>query len=292
MKDIDPRASAFLHLRTRCWEGAKVLDPKAMEQIGDKEWLKGRKHLVDQTLLNPIRASLSMTRTRLALLTLPFPINSIYLTPKGIIEKVEKVLEEGKTEFWELVDEFEGKYNDGREKAKEKLGEHFRDSDYPIAIRGKFDFDWQYLHMVAPGEASLLDPAMYAREKERFTGLIEDAREMALLALRNEFQALVQHAADRLSEKGENGKPKIFRDSMLGKFEEFFSNFDARNELFDDKRLAELVSTAKKNLIGVTAGDLRTNDIMRDELGKAFVAIKKEVDDAVQDAPLRKIRRV
>lgn len=48
------------------------------------------------------------------------------------------------------------------------LGHLFRDTDYPVNIRDKFRFEWRYVILDIPNEASVLPPEIYEREKEKF----------------------------------------------------------------------------------------------------------------------------
>ena len=60
--------ACLIQLSTSCWQGSRMLDAAIMEQIGNSEWLKGRKYLVNPETLNPIRAVISRTRKDLELL--------------------------------------------------------------------------------------------------------------------------------------------------------------------------------------------------------------------------------
>src|SRR5208337_5418674 len=126
-----------------------------------------------------------------------------------------------KSEFETEVDKFIEKYEEEREKARESLGYLFNEADYPINVRQKFRFEWRFITMDVPGKSGILSPELYEREKEKFQTLMEETRELATVALREEFAGIVRHMVERLSGE-EDGKPKRFQASMLDKMGEFF----------------------------------------------------------------------
>jgi hypothetical protein len=283
-------AFCIIHVSTRCWEGRKALSKEAMEKVGDANWLKGNKHLVDSEILSPVRASIGNMRIKLAAITLPFPIPALYLAPKSLLDRIEGLLKACETEYWERVEAFLTKYAPAREEAREKLGEYFDEADYPWNIRSKFGFTWQYLEMSGPSEANVLDYEMYEREKVRFEGLMNEAKELALTSLREEFAGIVNHATERLTGVQSQGKPKVFRESLITKFEDFFATFDDRNALFYDETLKTMVEQAKDALIGVDVDDLRNDSILRKTVRDSLAAVQTEMDKALTEAPRRKIR--
>jgi hypothetical protein len=291
MNDIKTQGAFLILFRTSVWNGTKVLPQKVMDQIRRTNLLKGRKNLVDPKYIRPIHNAAALTRSRLAALTLPFPVPGFFMAPKDLLDQIEKVLEDGKKEFLTEVDNFiNNKFYPAIEAAEQELGpELFNRNDYPFDIRSKFDINGQYFTLDAPNEASILDPALYKREKERFTNLVTEASEAAIATLRSEFAELITHITERLEGK-EDGKPKIFRDSMLKNIEEFFDTFSARNDLVNDETLADLVKQAKATLRGVDPDILRDSDGLRRIVKQNLDVVKEEIDKAITDVPLRKIR--
>jgi len=116
------------------------------------------------------------------------------------------------------------------------LGELFNETDYPENIQDKFRFDWRFVTLATPNQANILTPELYTREVEKFQSLMSEARDMSILALREEFAGLVGHLVERMT----TGKPKSFKSTMLNGAKEFFESFNDRN-IFDDAKLSELV---------------------------------------------------
>jgi len=259
-----------------------------MEKIGNSEWLKGAKVLIDPDCLSSVRSVLSKARTHLQKAALPFPIHGLNLVPKETLTRVDESLRQMKSEFEAEVEKFIESYESEREKARESLGHLFSESDYPIDVRRKFRFEWRFITMDVPGKSGILSPELYEREKEKFQVLMEETRELATLALREEFAGIVRHMVERLSGE-EDGKPKKFKNSMMEKMGEFLESFGDRN-LFDDEKLAVLVDQARDVVSGLSTDELRQDANLRSYIAEEMNQLRVAVNGALEDLPRRKIR--
>ncbi|EMG37146.1 Protein of unknown function (DUF3150) [Desulfocurvibacter africanus PCS] len=283
------RQSCLLQLNTSCWTGSKALEPWAMERLGDSDWLRGKKHLVDPEYLAPIKTTCMKARKFLSKHALPFPLTTLTLVPKECVTRIENGLKELEVEYWDKVAAFTERYEMAREEAQNVLGSLFRDTDYPLNIRDKFRFEWRYVIIDLPNEASILPPEIYEREKEKFVSMMDETRDLAILALREEFASLIGHMVDRLS-LGEDGKPKILRSSMVENLNEFLASFEERN-VFGDDRLLELINQAKAVVNEVQSPyALKYNELLRKRVSDEMTRLKLQVDKAIEDLPRRKIR--
>ena len=281
--------ACLIQLRTSCWTGAKNLNPRVLGKIGKSDWLKGKKLLVGPERLSPIKTTIHRARQVLNEQALPFPITGLSLVPKESLTQVDVALERFKNEFWKRVEEFLSDYDQARSEAKGFLGEDlFNESDYPLDIRGRFRFNWRFLTIQVPGKASVLPPELYDREKRKFQSLMEETREMAITALAKELGDLVTTLVDRLS-GSKDGKPKKLQSSMVNKLNEFLESFDDRN-FFNDDRLTELVEQAKVVTNGISPYSLRYNQELRDQFAKSMTSLKENVEKAIEDLPVRKLR--
>jgi hypothetical protein len=280
--------ACLVQLSTGCWQGVTALGSNLMERIGNAEWLKGAKVLVDPDCLLPVRSVLSKARTYLTKSALPFPINGLTLVPKETLARIDEALCGMKSEFQSEVEKFIESYESEREKAKESLGHLFSQSDYPIDVRRKFRFEWRFITLDVPGKSGILSPELYEREKEKFQTLMEETRELATVALREEFAGIVRHMVERLSGE-EDGKPKKFKNSMMEKMGEFLESFGDRN-LFNDDKLAELVNQAREVVNGLSTEELRQDGNLRRYIADEMNQLRVAVDGALEDLPRRKIR--
>jgi len=259
-----------------------------MEKIGNADWLRGAKVLIDPDCLSAVRSVLSKARTHLQKAALPFPIHGLTLVPKETLSRIDEALCQMKSEFEAEVEKFISNYEEEREKARESLGHLFNEADYPIDVRQKFRFDWRFITLDIPGKSGILSPELYEREKEKFQTLMEETRELATVALREEFAGIVRHMVERLSGE-EDGKTKKFKNSMMEKMGEFLESFGDRN-LFCDDKLAELVDQARDVVNGLSADELRQDANLRSYIAEEMNQLRVAVDGALEDLPRRKIR--
>ena len=284
--------ACLIQLSTSCWTGSRSLNPAILKRIGDADWLKGKKILINPELLSPIKTSIHKARHVLQKCALPFPLSGLYLVPKDSIADIDAHLGVIREELWDKVDGFVDFYEEAREEARTALGELFSEADYPNAIRDKFSFQWRFVTLATPQDAGILTPEIYAREKEKFVELMQEARDLSMAALREEFGQIVTHLVDRLTGEAD-GKPKAIKSSVLGKMLEFLDTFGDRN-LFEDEKLEELVAQARQIVTGVKTSPsgyaLSYNEVLRRKVAGDMQRLKIEIDQAIEELPRRKVR--
>jgi len=281
--------SCLLQFSVKSWQCSKVIDQNVMRlKMGNQsEWLRGRKYLINPDLLGQIHTAIHQARNVIQRHSLPFPISSIYLIPKESLKFLDERLEQYKERFWHKVNEFVPQYMPAREEAKVELGELYNDDDYPENITKRFNFEWRYLILGIPGKSSVLTPEIYEREKEKFQNLMDETRELALSALREEFGDVVGHLVGRLNENG--GKPKIFKGNMFNKLHEFLDEFGTRN-LFQDDVLKDLADQARSIISGTNTFSLQYNQPLREKIQQDMLGLKEAINESITDIPRRKLR--
>jgi hypothetical protein len=273
--------ACFIKLSAGAWIGTKKLKKDLMAAVGDQDWLRGVKDLVDQIYLKPPRRVIDRTQKYLESDALPCPIESLTLVNRDSIERIDLRLKEFETEFWREVDLVESTYEEAKRAARLILEPDglWDPMHYPPDIRKKYRFEWQYFALDTPARSQILTPEVYAREREKFTNLMEETQQLAVLTLRSELQGLVSHMVDRL-QPDEEGAPKKFKDSLVGNFYRFFEIFEERN-LFKDAELESLVAEAKLALQGITPDSLRDAQTVRTAIRIKMETMKDRVDQAV-----------
>ena len=284
-KDIFQKA-CLIQLSSSVWMGSRMLEQGIMQQIGQSEWLKGRKFLVNPELLGPIKTSVHQARNTVVKHALPFPITSLYLTPKESLGVIDEALQGFRDSFWMKVNDFVDQYDLAREEAQRVLGDLFNEADYPEDISKKFKFEWRFLALELPKKSKILSPEIYKREKEKFEAMMEETRQMATEALAGELGEIVQQLVDRLNG---NGKAKSINSAMLNKMRDFLDAFETKN-LFDDEKLNEIVTQAHTVIDGISPYGLKYNEVMRKRITDSMSDLKETVNDIIEDLPRRKIR--
>jgi len=278
----------LVQLSASVWGATRKIKPNQITDLPvSAEWLRASKKLIDPEALKPINKIINKARSYLGGVSLPFPIKGMEFVPKEMISRVDEQLTTFKSEFDETVETFMGSYNQLREVAMVHLGELFNEAEYPLDVRKKFAFIWRFVILDVPnGNTSLLAPEVYEREKEKFIQTMEQARELAILSLREEFAGMVERITERFND-GPNGDPKIFKNGTVNNFYEYFETFKERN-IFRDHELSELVERAKSILGGRSAEEIRTNNQFKDRIREGMEEVEKAMAE-ILSMPRRKI---
>jgi len=285
--DIFQKA-CLIQLSTSVWQGCCKLDEGVLQRVGENsDWLKGSKDLVNQDLLSPVRKIANQARNEVRKYSLPFPIKSVYLVSKEALTSIDEKLQQYKTKFWDKVTDFELLFEMAKEEARGYLGDLYNDGDYPMDILRKFHFEWRFLILDVPGKSSVLPPEIYEREKEKFQSMMEETRELAICALREEFGQIVHRLTEKLDK--DSAQPKVIKSSMFNRLRDFLDDFGARN-IFEDGVLVELSQQARNLIDGVSPAGVKKNDVMRQKIKNEMNELKSSIDAALEDMPRRKIR--
>lgn len=289
MNDLFENA-CLIQLKTSCWTGAKQVPDVVMADLGavNPQWLKGKKHLVNPEYLAPIKTELYKARKELVSQALPFPISTLFLVPREAIMGIEQRLQTIKRAMLEEVALFAAHYETACQEAKLYLGDQYCSLDYPQTIETKFRMEWRFVTLSVPNQASVLPVQLYEAERDKFMALMQEARELAVLSLRQEFSGIVTHLVERLSEK-DGEKPKIIRTDMFDRFQEFWTSFSTRN-LFQDQELTQLVEQAKACMEGVDVQQIKNNSLLKSQMADAMTTLKTQIDAAIDTMPRRQIR--
>ena len=278
----------LVQLSASVWRAARKINPEQISETAmSHEWFTATKKLVDPGSLKPINSVVNAARSYLSGVSLPFPIQGMVFTPKEMISRVDGKLEEFKGEFNCKVEAFLGEYDQLREVASIELGELFNEMDYPVDVRGKFALMWRFIILEVPnGKTGILAPEVYEREKDKFIKTMEEARELAIQSLREEFAGMISRITERFS-NGNGDKPKVFKNGTVNNLYEFFETFKERN-IFKDDDLTELVERAKEILGGHPVEAIRSNDDLKDRIGAGMGAVEKAMAE-ILSMPRRKI---
>jgi hypothetical protein len=272
------------------WSGTVKIDRKTVETRMQSDQCKASKFLMPEKSLDDIQKQAGIARNWLRAYSLPFPLKGACFIPFDLIEQVDTTLQSIKNEFNSRVEWFVERYPLFREMVRVPLERAglFNEDEYPMNIQDKFSFQWRFIQMSAPGENKLLSPDFIRREQAKFIETLKEAEQLGIQALRGEFIALINNAVDRLTLGPEDEKKKIFKNSTVEKFSEFFETFTARN-CFGDSDLSTLVEKAKLVMNGITPDSLRSDDKFRTEIALEIAKVKTEIDSGIINLPGRKL---
>jgi len=281
----------LVQLSVSKWGGVKKVDKSTLSNMvtTDQDWLTATKKLVDPQSLKPICTVGYSARAWLYYKSLPFPIPGLSFIPRDLINTVDDKLVQFKSEFHQAVENFLDDYHDLRESARHFLGDLFMEIDYPVDISSRFKFAWRFVVLDIPngkGKGKILAPEVYAREKEKFVETMEVARMMGINALREEFASIVGHISERFTNSG-TGKPKMFKNSTVVSFYDYFQTFKDRN-IFEDSDLTDLVEKAQGVLNGTSADMIRSDVELKEKIRADMTEIESSMAELLK-RPRRKI---
>ena len=140
-----------------------------------------------------------------------------------------------------------------------------------------------------PNYLVALNPGVFEAEQARVRERFESAVELAEQAFATELQRLVTHLAERLTGL-QDGQPKVFRDSAVENFTEFFERFRRLN-IRSNPELDALVDQARQVITGIEPQQLRDSVRLRAMVVNDFTRIEQAVGDLLIDRPRRNILR-
>jgi len=265
---------------------------QAAESFGaERTYLSAGKKLLDTS--HPSFKAVTSVRTQILAywrnVSLPFPEPGIRLIRQDMIEAFSQQLTTFRQELDESVRQLESRYDELKSAARRRLGSLYNASDYPATLRGWFDVSWDFPSVEPPNYLHRLAPQLYEREAARVAARFDEAVQLAEQAFTEELAKLVSHLTERLS-GGDDGKPKIFRDSAIENMREFFDRFRQLN-VRSSEQLDALVSDARSIVSGVQPQQLRDDAALRQEIATQLSTVQATLDGLLVDKPRRNILR-
>ena len=290
--DVSNLVAKTVFLKTRfgsLGNTRKVSGSDVLETDADVALLKVSKQLLDSPELDAIKKADTRMRAWLYNTCLPYDMG-IQLLPVGLIESAQVKMADYATERSALVDAFVAAYPALCETAAKHLGSLYNPADYPTvdAIRAKFVFEWQYISFGVPGQLKGISAALFQAEQEKAAQQMQAATEEITALMRQTLFDMVSHLQARLT-PGDDGKPRILRESAVKNLQDFLTSFDLRN-VTNDTELAVQVAKARELLDGTNAGVLRNSDMFREKVRMGMESITASLSTMVEEKAGRKFR--
>jgi hypothetical protein len=292
-RDIFTRAVAVI-LDTTLGIGTKRKIPtssvRTVEEGTDLSMLTLSKTILESKTLEAIKSLMTETRRHVTSLATPSSMfrSGVYMLSLDLLREADTYLVEQQAKLAELVAKFKAEYLADKMSAKIKLGPMFDEGDYPPVERvdAAIKITWAYVSVEIPKTVDAISADIYQREQVKAAERWESAFNEASVVLRGGFAQLIDHMVERLA-LGEDGKPRIFRDSLVSNIREWLRTFPSRN-LADDAELGRLAREAETLLSGVTPESLRDVDALRDKVRDGMTTIKARLDATMVESGARK----
>jgi multidrug resistance efflux pump len=196
---------------------------------------------------------------------------------------------EFKDELAEAVRDLDGRFDELKSAARQRLGDLFNEADYPISLLGLFDMVWDFPSVEPPDYLQRLNPQVYQQECQRAQTRFDEAVRLAETAFTEELAKLVDHLAERITGE-DDGRPKVFRDSAIENLQGFFERFRSLN-IQSNVELDDLVDRAQRVVAGVEPQQLRDSGDLRQQLATQLSSVQSSLDQMLVDRPRRNIIR-
>ena len=252
----------LVSLRIAAWSGW-LYDRRASTHVAvhheasASAW-RYNKRLLPKAAFSALTATVSMARNTHYEQTLPWDDQGSRLLTVANYERYTELLD-GLTE--RMVRErarFIADYDDNIEQARLELGKLFRIEDYPskAALRDRFAITYR----IAPApDADHFMAKLASDDTERVKRDLERRIEArlhdAVGDLYRRLGAAVERVSERLREDGD-GKPLVFRDSMISNIRDLV-DVAPRLNIFGDDELARLCEQVKDRIASVEPDALR-----------------------------------
>jgi hypothetical protein len=279
-----------LSLTVECLGTRRKVPASSVQVEADKDMLHVSKAILESKELDAIKTLDGEMRTWLGKRALPSPFRrGTYLIPLDLVEQVDTKIGEYQEKRAALVAQFLAAYAAAVEDAKKRLNGLFDASDYPgdEKVRAAFYVDVRFLAFGVPEKLEGIRKDIFEREKAKAQAQWKEASEEVRQALRAGLADLVDHMAERLQGNGD-GKPKVFRDTVVTNLTEFLDTFAPRN-ITDDAQLGQLVDRCRNVLDGVDADALRSSAAIRTKVRDGMAQVQATLDGMVIDRPARRI---
>jgi hypothetical protein len=214
--------------------------------------------------------------------------NGTYTLPISLMIEVDDQLQAYKLKQWQLLNTFIDALPFIKEKMEQRASDMFDWRSFPTAtkVRESFDVQWNWVQLSTPDTISAVDSGIFKREQKKIEQAWAETMADMQDLLRVEMMKLTEAMTERLAD--DNGKKKIFRDTLVTNFTDFLKTFNARN-VTDNHELEVLAQQAASLLQGVDADDLRKSRRLRQNMQKEFTEMKQQLATMVIDRPTRGI---
>ena len=265
---------------------------QAAESFGAQgDFLSAGKKLLDTR--HPAFQAVSAVRYQIGCywkaVSLPFPEPGIRLIRQETLAAFDFQLKSLQGQMAEAVEQLNEVFSELKLAARERLGRLYNSADYPVSLTGLFAVDWDYPSVEPPDYLRQLNPELYRQECQRASARFAEAVRLAEAAFTSELAGLVTHLRERITGAAD-GKPKVFRDSAVENFQEFFTRFRTLN-IGSNAELDQLVEQAQAILQAVEPTGLRDSSALRTQVAHDLESVQHTLDLLLEDRPRRNILR-
>lgn len=216
--------------------------------------------------------------------TTPHPEPGVRLLLKQDVETFNSKMKNFEADLWQYAQDVQMHRDQIITDARQRLGKAFNAGNYPADLASLFGFEVSYPSLEPPSD---LPEHVYEQQKQLAKAKLDEAIQLAEAMFVQQFRELVEGLHERLTPEAD-GKKKVFRDSAVTNFTEFFDRF-AKLNVTNNADLETLVTEAKELVSGIKAQELRDLPALKAEVAQGLAGIKNKLAPLVVNQPRRKI---
>lgn len=272
-----------MNLSISRWQGQR-LDREASQRVTEQaganaDAARVNKHLVPKEALAPVQTAANTVRDHFLTNTLPWRDNGDRLMTRQLYTKFIEVHERLVSEFNAAVDTFlSTDYPKAKAQAEFRMGSLFNPDDYPSVseLRYRFRVALDFEPLTTSNDFRVqIDQQHVDRVKQTME---EAALRRVQAAQADVWKRLLERVGryqERLSSTNDDGKPAVFRDTLVDNLEELVEMIPGLN-ILDDPNIEQIRQDILAKLSGHTAQDIRKDAELREELaGEAKEIVDK-----------------
>jgi hypothetical protein len=250
----------------------------------DEKQVSATMKLIDRKVVREVAAKVHAAKAYLRSKAIATPRvfgERSYLLPVAALTQVHETLTQMRSEIRAANYILAEKYRDEVNKQRIKMGPLFDPKKYPDqdAVANAFDIDWTYVSFAAPERLETVDKGLFLAAQQKYEQRMGQAYEEVKLVLRETLRQVTGEIVKKLT-PGADGKPKVFRNTVLEDLSEFLGTFDVRN-IADDADLAAVVTRLRRLTRGVDADRLRDMDDVRAQIAQGMQQATAQLDRLV-----------
>lgn len=262
-----------MNLSISRWLGQR-LDREASQRVTEQaganaDAARVNKHIVPKEALAPIQTAANAVRDHFITNTLPWRDNGDRLMTRQLYTKFIEQHEKLTAEFNAAVETFLSvDYPKAKAQAEFRMGSLFNPDDYPSVseLRYRFRVTLDFEPLTTTNDFRVQIDQQHV---DKVKAAMEDAAMRRVqTAQADVWRRLLERVGryqERLSSTTDDGKPAVFRDSLIDNLEELVEMIPGLN-ILDDPNIEQIRQEILSKLSGHTAKDIRKDADLREEL--------------------------
>ena len=274
-----------MNLSISRWQGQR-LDREASQRVTEQagansDAARVNKHLVPKEALAPVQTAANTVRDHFLTNTLPWRDNGDRLMTRQLYTRFIETHERLASEFNVAVDKFlSTDYPEAKAQAEFRMGSLFNPDDYPSVaeLRHRFRITLDFEPLTTSNDFRVQIDQQHVDKVK--SAMEEAALRRVQAAQADVWKRLLERVGryhERLASTNDDGKPAVFRDTLVENLEELVEMIPGLN-ILDDPNIEQIRQDILAKLSGHTAQDIRKDAELREDLaGEA-----KEIVDKMQ----------